>query len=66
MPNISFIQERRALLALELMALGVDVRRLGFLRWLIDHGDDPEWYGHPLGLARIEREHRFPRAGLAR
>ncbi|MDE3075345.1 MAG: hypothetical protein KGJ86_07940 [Chloroflexota bacterium] len=36
-------EERRKLLSLELTSLGVDVRRLTFLRWLIDHGHHPEW-----------------------
>lgn len=34
---------RRALLKLELSALGVDTRRLGFYEWLVEHGRDPEW-----------------------
>ncbi len=42
MLNEALMKERQALLALELTSLGVDVRRLGFLRWLRDHGHDPE------------------------
>lgn len=43
--NDTLVKERQALLALELTSLGVDVRRLGFLRWLRDNGHDPEWNG---------------------
>ena len=47
MPVMSetLMKERQALLALELTSLGVDVRRLGFLRWLRDNERDPEWCG---------------------
>ena len=45
MLNESLMKERQALLALELTSLGVDVRRLGFLRWLKDNRQDPEWCG---------------------
>ena len=48
MMNPTLLKERQALLALELTALGVDVRRLGFMRWLIDNGQDPEWCGQPV------------------
>ncbi|HLY65483.1 MAG TPA: hypothetical protein VKU60_08110 [Chloroflexota bacterium] len=41
--NQALMKERQALLALELVTLGVDVRRLGFLQWLIQNGQDPEW-----------------------
>ena len=41
--NETLVKERQALLALELTSLGVDVRRLGFLRWLTENGHDPEW-----------------------
>jgi hypothetical protein len=41
----TLMKERQALLALELTSLGVDVRRLGFLRWLRDNRQDPEWCG---------------------
>jgi hypothetical protein len=36
-------KERQALLALELTSMGVDLRRLGFLRWLKENGQNPEW-----------------------
>ena len=49
MTNPTLLKERQALLALELTSLGVDVRRLGFVRWLIDNGQDPEWLGRPAG-----------------
>jgi len=48
MLNETLQKERQALLALELTSLGVDVRRLGFLRWLTDNGQDPEWCGESL------------------
>ena len=41
----TLMKERQALLALELTSLGVDVRRLGFLRWLRENRRDPEWCG---------------------
>jgi hypothetical protein len=43
--NETLMKERQALLALELLSMGVDVRRLGFLRWLRENGQDPEWSG---------------------
>ena len=45
--NETLVKERQALLALELTSLGVDVRRLGFLRWLTENGHDPEWCEMP-------------------
>jgi hypothetical protein len=58
MPVMSetLMKERQALLALELTSLGVDVRRLGFLRWLRDNERDPEWCGESVseGQARSE------------
>lgn len=48
MLNETLARERQALLALELTSLGVDVRRLSFLRWLQDNGRDPEWNCEPL------------------
>jgi hypothetical protein len=45
MLNQTLMKERQALLALELTSLGVDVRRLGFLKWLTDNRQDPEWCG---------------------
>ena len=45
MSDIGLVQERQALLGLELSALGADTRRLGFIRWLVAHDQDPEWYG---------------------
>ena len=45
MVNPTLAKERQALLALELTALGVDIRRLGFIRWLIEKDQDPEWFG---------------------
>ena len=45
--NQALVKERQALLALELTSLGVDIRRLGFVRWLIENDQDPEWYGQP-------------------
>ena len=47
MANQALLKERQALLALELTSLGVDIRRLGFIRWLIENDQDPEWYGRP-------------------
>jgi hypothetical protein len=52
----SLLKERQALLALELTSLGVDVRRLGFLRWLKDNGQDPEWCGMPASEAQAKPE----------
>ncbi|HEX6511762.1 MAG TPA: hypothetical protein VF157_05660 [Chloroflexota bacterium] len=49
--NDTMTRERQALLALELTSLGADLRRLGFLKWLRDNGQDPEW---SVGLARDE------------
>ena len=43
MMNPTLVKERQALLALELASEGVDLRRLGFLRWLIENQQDPEW-----------------------
>lgn len=43
MVQTSLMKERQALLALELTSLGADTRRLGFLRWLIENRQDPEW-----------------------
>ena len=45
MSDSELARERRALLALELAAMGADVRRLGFVAWLVSHKQDPEWYG---------------------
>jgi hypothetical protein len=49
MANQALLRERQALLALELTSLGVDIRRLGFVRWLIDNNQHPEWHGRPVG-----------------
>src|SRR5437879_2864959 len=54
--NQTLIRERQALLALELTSLGVDVRRLGFLRWLIDNDQDPEWFGQAEPLRQVGSE----------
>jgi hypothetical protein len=43
MSNPTLVKERQALLALELASAGVDLCRLGFLRWLIENKQDPEW-----------------------
>src|SRR5579862_1377283 len=43
MLNPTLVKERQALLALELASEGVDLHRLGFLRWLIENQQDPEW-----------------------
>ena len=54
--NQTLLKERQALLALELTSLGVDVRRLGFIRWLVENEQDPEWFGQaaPKRLVRSE------------
>ena len=52
MLNPTLVKERQALLALELTSLGVDVRRLGFLHWLIQQEQDPEWYGQAAPAVR--------------
>lgn len=41
--NQTLVKERQALLALELASEGVDLMRLGFLRWLVENQQDPEW-----------------------
>ena len=56
MSNESLMRERHALLALELTSLGVDVRRLGFLRWLRDNQQDPEWCGVIAQAGEVEPE----------
>lgn len=58
MPLLSetLLKERQALLALELTSLGVDVRRLGFLRWLRENRRDPEWCGIPASGEQVESE----------
>jgi hypothetical protein len=43
MINPTLLRERQALLALELASEGVDLMRLGFLRWLVENHQDPEW-----------------------
>ena len=40
---------RKAELMLDLWRMGVDLSRLGFLRWLVENGRDPEWQ---VGLTR--------------
>ncbi|HVA23609.1 MAG TPA: hypothetical protein VMW62_04375 [Chloroflexota bacterium] len=52
----TLMKERQALLALELTSLGVDVRRLGFLRWLRDNEQDPEWCGEPVSEEQARSE----------
>ena len=54
--NQTLVKERQALLALELTSLGVDVRRLGFIRWLIDNKQDPEWFGQPAAVGQVRSE----------
>ena len=49
--NDVLTRERQALLALELASSGIDVRRLGFLRWLIENQQDPEWSLTEAGVA---------------
>ena len=56
MMNATLAKERQALLALELTSLGVDVRRLGFMRWLIEKDQDPEWCGQPMPGAGVRSE----------
>jgi hypothetical protein len=53
MLNETLQKERQALLALELTSLGVDVRRLGFLRWLHENAQDPEWCGESLAVESV-------------
>ena len=56
MSNPTLVKERQALLALELTSLGVDVRRLGFLRWLQENDQNPEWCGQPVPGANATPE----------
>ena len=53
--NQTLLKERQALLALELTSLGVDVRRLGFIRWLVENEQDPEWLGQAAAPKRLVR-----------
>ncbi len=57
MSDTELAQERRALLALELAANGADVRRLGFVAWLVSHDRDPEWCGNKPPRRRRTRKH---------
>ena len=41
--NHNPIMSREDELFLELLRLGVDIRRLAFWRWLVAHGRNPEW-----------------------
>jgi len=53
----ALVNERQALLGLELAALGVNVRRLEFIRWLIANNQDPEWLGRrPDSRKAVRRE----------
>jgi hypothetical protein len=60
MSDTELAQERRALLALELIANGADVKRLGFVAWLVSNGRDPEWNGHELPRSRRPRKRTRP------
>ena len=55
MMNPTLVKERQALLALELASEGVDLRRLGFLRWLIENPDERKRMGE-FGRRRVECE----------
>lgn len=56
MLNATLLKERQALLAFELTSLGVDTRRLGFMRWLVENDQDPEWYGQAEPEAQAKSE----------